>query len=72
MCLCLYLKLRRYSLSAVIGVKIEELGFCEVCKLGKMTQKSHPAAVVDNKGVELLDVVVVDLAGPNRPQTLGG
>ena len=53
-------------------MKIEELGVCEVCKLGKMTQKPHPAAVVNNKGVELLDLVVVDLAGPNRPKTLGG
>ena len=53
-------------------VKIEELGGCDFCKLGKLTQKPHPAAVVNNKGVELLDLVVVDLAGPNRPQTLGG
>ena len=30
-------------------VKIEELGGCDFCKLGKLTQKPHPAAVVDNK-----------------------
>ena len=53
-------------------VKVEALGGCDFCKLGKLTQKPHPAAVVNNKGVELLDLVVVDLAGPNRPQTLGG
>ena len=53
-------------------VKVEALGGCDICKLGKLTQKPHPAAVVNNKGVELLDLVVVDLAGPNRPQTLGG
>ena len=28
--------------------------------------------MVNNKGVDLLDLVVVDLAGPNKPQTLGG
>ena len=53
-------------------VKVEELGACDWCKLGKLTQKPHPAAVTDNKGSDLLDLVVVDLAGPNKPQTLGG
>ena len=53
-------------------VKVEELGGCDFCKLGKLTRKPHPAAVVNNKGVDLLDLVVVDLAGPNKPQTLGG
>ena len=28
--------------------------------------------MVNNKGVDLLDLVVVDLAGPNKPQTLKG
>ena len=28
--------------------------------------------MVNNKGVDLLDLVVVDLGGPNKPQTLGG
>ena len=53
-------------------VKIEELGGCDFCKLGKLTQRPHPAAVVNNKGADLLDLVVVDLAGPNKPLTLGG
>ena len=53
-------------------MKIEELGGCDFYKLVKLTQKPHPAAVVNNKGVDLLDLVVVDLAGPNKPQTLGG
>ena len=53
-------------------VKKEELGVCDWCKLGKLAQKPHPTAAVDNKGSDLLDLVVVDLAGPNRPQTLGG
>ena len=38
----------------------------------KLTQKSSPAVVVNNKGVDLLDLEVVDLAGPNKLQTLGG
>ena len=39
--------------------------------MGKLPQGPHPVAAVDNKGSRLLDLVVVDLAGPNRPQTLG-
>ena len=54
------------------GVKIEDLCGCDFCKLGKLPQKPHPAAVVDKKGADLLDLVVVDLAGLNKPQTLGG
>ena len=53
-------------------VKVEGLGGCDFSKLGKLTKKPHLAAVVNNKGVELLYLVVVDLAGPNIPQTLGG
>ena len=64
--------LRGDMVRGVSKVKIEELGSCDFCKLGKLTQKPHPAAVVDNKGADLLDLVVVDLAGPNRPQTLRG
>ena len=64
--------LRGDMVRGVSKVKIEELGSCDFCKLGKLSQKPHPAAVVDNKGADLLDLVVVDLAGPNRPQTLGG
>ena len=64
--------LRGDMVPGVRKVKIEELGGCDFSKLGKLTQKPHPAAVVNNKGVDLLDLVVVDLAGPNRPQALGG
>ena len=53
-------------------VKVEALGGTDFCKTGKLAQKPHPTTVVNNKGVELLDLVVVDLAGPNKPQTLGG
>lgn len=53
-------------------IKVKDLDPCDFCKLGKTSQQPHPAAVVNNKGTALLDLVVVDLAGPNRPQTLGG
>ena len=53
------------------GVKVKDLLPCDFCKMGKLPQGPHPVAAVDNKGSRLLDLVVVDLAGPNRPQTLG-
>ena len=53
-------------------LKVEALAGSYFCKLRKLTQKPHLARVVNNEGVELPDLVVVDLAGPNRPQTLGG
>ena len=53
------------------GVKVKDLLPCDFCKVGKLPQGPHPVAAVDNKGSRLLDLVVVDLAGPNRPQTLG-
>ena len=53
------------------NVKVEDLRSCDFCKQGKLPQGPHPVADVINKGTRLLDLVVVDLAGPNRPQTLG-
>ena len=55
----------------VDNIKVENLRPCEFCKQGKLPQGPHPVANVSNKGTRLLDLVVVDLAGPNRPQTLG-
>ena len=51
-------------------VKIRDLSPCDFCKLGKTSQQPHISS--NNRGTELLALVVVDLARPNRPQTLGG
>ena len=53
------------------SIKIEDLQPCDFCKQGKLPQKPHPVGDIVNKGTRLLDLVVVDLAGPNRPHTLG-
>ena len=53
------------------SIKIEDLQPCDFCKQGKLPQGPHSVADIVNKGTRLLDLVVVDLAGPNRPQTLG-
>ena len=62
--------LRGNMVRGIDKVKIKDLSACDFCKLGKATQQPHPAGA--NRGAELLGLVVVDLAGPNRPQTLGG
>ena len=62
--------LRGNMVRGIDKVKIKDLSACDFCKLGKATQQPHPAGV--NKGTELLGLVMVDLAGPNRPKTLGG
>ena len=55
----------------VDNIKVEDLRPCDFCKQGKFPQGPHPVADVSNKGTRLLDLVVIDVAGPNRPQTLG-
>ena len=58
----------------VLGIdkmKVVDLQTCDFCELAKLSQGPHPIADVANKGTRVLDLVVVDLAGPNRPQTLG-
>ena len=64
--------LNGHLVRGIDNVKIQVISACDFCELGKLSQKPHPSAIVNNKGTELLDLVVVDLAGPNRPQTLGG
>ena len=54
------------------GVKYVSLGICDSCKLGKITLHPYQQVLAANHGHHPLDLVVVDLAGPNRPQTLGG
>ena len=43
-----------------------------ILQVGKTVAGPHPSAVVNYKVTEFLDLVVVDLAGPKRPQNLGG
>ena len=57
--------------SGIDSIKIEDLQPCDFCKIGKLPQGPHPVADMSNKVTRLLDLVVVDLAGPNQPQTLG-
>ena len=45
---------------------------CDPCKLGKLTRPPHPAVVFDHNTTYALELVVIDLAGPVQPRSLGG
>ena len=54
------------------GVEEISLGICDPCKLGKIARHPYHEFPADHHGQYPLNLVVVDLAGPNRPQTLEG
>ena len=58
-----------------IGVSIKpgsKVDFCDSCQLGKLTRPPHPAVVFYHGTTYPLHLVVVDLAGPVTPRSLGG
>ena len=63
--------LRGNMVRGIEKIRGGDLAVCDICKISKLTQKPHPAAIVYNKGEDMLDLVVMDLAGPNKPRTPG-
>ena len=58
-----------------IGVSVKpgsKVDFCDSCQLGKLTKPPHPAVAFDHGTSYPLQLVVVDLAGPVTPRSLGG
>ena len=58
-----------------IGVSVKpgsKIDFCDSCQLGKLTRPPHPAVAFDHGTSYPLELVVVDLAGPVTPRSLGG
>ena len=45
---------------------------CDSCQLGKLTRPPHPTVKFDHNTTRPLQLVVMDLAGPVRPCSLGG
>ena len=45
---------------------------CDSCQLGKLTRPPHPAVPFSHGTTYALGLVVMDLAGPVRPSSLGG
>ena len=57
------------GISVVSGSSISP---CDPCQLGKLTRPPHPAVVFDHNTTYALELVVIDLAGPVQPCSLGG
>ena len=47
------------------------IGTCDPCQLGKLTRPPHPAVVFYHGTTFALELVVMDLAGPVKPCSLG-
>ena len=60
------------SVSGINGIKLGSVGDCNICKLGKLPRQSFAKVVRDPSVFHPLDMIFVDLAGPNRRATLGG
>ena len=45
---------------------------CDPCRLGKLTRPPHPAVDFSHGTTYVLQLVVMDLAGPIKPRSLGG
>ena len=45
---------------------------CDSCQLGKLTRPPHPAVSFSHGTTYALELVVMDLAGPVTPSSLGG
>ena len=62
--------IRERMVDGVENVGGGDLKICSPCKLGKMTRHPHPASALDPLVQGPMDLVVMDLAGPNK-QTFG-
>ena len=49
-----------------------DFNHCDACQLGKLTRPPHPLRSFMHNTTLPLQLVVMDLAGPVRPTTLGG
>ena len=55
-----------------VGVKSRSnIGNCDPCQLGKLTKSPHLAIAFDHSTTFALELVVMDLAGPAKPRSLG-
>ena len=65
-------RLLRENMSTGLGLVSEKISSCDSCQLGKLTHPPHPAVQFDHRTTRPLQLVVMDLAGPVRPNSLGG
>ena len=60
------------NMATGIGQVVGTASPCDPCKLGKLTRPPHPAVAFSHNTTYALELVVMDLAGPVRPSSLGG
>ena len=65
-------RLLRANMATGIGQVSGAVTPCDSCQLGKLTRPPHPAVRFDHNTTRSLELVVMDLAGPVRPRSLGG
>ena len=61
--------------SLATGIKLikgSSISPCDDCQMGKLTRPSHPSCPFQHNTTAPLQLVVMDLAGPVRPRSLGG
>ena len=60
------------NMATGIGQISGSISPCDPCRLGKLTRPHHPAVTFDHNTTYALELVVMDLAGPVKPRSLGG
>ena len=65
-------RLLRGEMATGIGQVSGAVSPCDSCQLGKLTRPPHPAVPFSHGTTYPLELVVMDLAGPVRPGSLGG
>ena len=65
-------RILREDMATGVGQVVGEVHPCDACQLGKLTRPSHPAVAFDHATTRPLQLVVMDLAGPVNPCSLGG
>ena len=64
--------IRNELVTGINGIKAREIGNCNICKLGKLPRQTFAKVSRDPSIHRPLDMIFVDLAGPNKPATFGG
>ena len=65
-------RLLRGNMATGIGQVSGDVSPCDSCQLGKLTRPPHPAVSFSHGTTNALELVVMALAGPVRPDNLGG
>ena len=65
-------RLLREDMATGLSTVKGKISPCDSCQLGKLTRPPHPAVRFDHRTTRPLQLVVMDLAGPIKPNSLGG